>query len=84
MCQFNIPFTGSPDSLVQRARKEIQAAGGSFSGDESQGGFQAKTPLGSIQGTYRVLDQQIALAITKKPFLISCSRIQKQLEQVMR
>lgn len=83
MCQFNIPFSGQADSLLQRAKQEIERAGGFFTGDSAQGSFQAKTPIGSIEGSYQIFGQEISVAITKKPFLLSCSRIQKELSEVM-
>jgi hypothetical protein len=84
MCNFSIPFSGDAVSLMKRAQQEIESSGGAFSGDASQGNFQAKTPLGSIQGNYQIQDQTISLNITKKPFLLSCKRIQKELSEVMR
>lgn len=83
MCQFSIPFSGDAESLMQRARQEIERAGGAFNGDSAQGGFQAKTPLGSIHGSYQVTGQEISLEIIKKPFLLSCKRIEKELSNVM-
>lgn len=83
MCQFSIPFSGEPESLMKRARREIERAGGAFDGDAAQGSFRAKTPIGSIHGSYQVAGQEIALAITKKPILLSCKRIQKELAEVM-
>jgi len=83
MCQFSLPFTGDPETLLRRARQEIQGAGGAFTGDSMQGTFQAKTPLGSIQGSYQIAGQQIFLSILKKPFLLSCRRIETELAGVM-
>ncbi len=84
MCQFSIPFSGEPESLMKKARQEIERAGGAFEGDSTQGSFQAKTPIGSIHGSYQISGQAISLAITKKPILLSCKRIQKELAEVMR
>ena len=83
MCQFRIPFSGDAESLMERARQEIVRAGGALDGNATQGSFQAKTPLGSIQGSYQIVGQEISLVIKKKPFLLSCSRIQKELTEVM-
>ncbi len=83
MCQFNIPFSGDAESLIRRARQELLNAGGSFNGDSTQGNFQAKTPLGSIAGSYVISGQEISISITDKPFFISCRRIQKELTGVM-
>ena len=84
MCKFSIPFSGDAESLTQRARQEITQMSGAFNGDASQGNFRAKTPLGFIEGSYEVLGQHIALSIHKKPFLLSCKRIEKELTEVMR
>ena len=83
MCQFSIPFAGDPESLMKRAKQEIENAGGAFNGDLNHGSFQAKTPLGSIHGSFQVSGQAISLAIIKKPFLLSCKRIEKELSEVM-
>jgi hypothetical protein len=79
MCEFSIPFSGDPESLMKRARQEIERAGGVFNGDFTQGNFEAKTPLGSIHGSYQIAGQEIFLAIIKKPFLLSCKRIEQAL-----
>jgi len=52
-------------------------------GDETQGNFQVKTPLGSVGGKYAITGQEIMMHITKKPLLISCKRIEKELRDVM-
>lgn len=83
MCQFTIPYTGSADNLIGRARNEIQNAGGSFAGDMSHGNFEVKTPLGMVRGTYRMAENSISIAISKKPLLVSCSRIERELRDVM-
>ncbi|MCW3110658.1 MAG: hypothetical protein JWQ09_5164 [Segetibacter sp.] len=83
MCQFNISFSGDAESLITRAKQEIERSGGFFNGNAAQGDFQAKTPIGSIRGTYQIEGREISLAITKKPFLLSCTRIEKELTSVM-
>jgi hypothetical protein len=83
MCQFNLSFSGPAESLMSRAKQEIERAGGSLNGDSWQGSFRAKTPIGSIQGNYQVTGQEISLTIVKKPLLLSCKRIQKELGEVM-
>ncbi|MCW3080905.1 hypothetical protein [Segetibacter sp.] len=83
MCQFSIPFSGDAESLIKRAKQEIEKVGGNLMGDGTQGSFEGKTPIGSIEGSYRVEGQQISFNITDKPFLLSCSRIEKELSAVM-
>ena len=84
MCQFSIPFAGDALSLTKRANGEITRIGGVFRGDANSGIFRAKTPIGSVEGTYEVAGQEISLTISKKPFLLSCKRIEKELRGVIR
>lgn len=83
MCQFNVAFSGDAESLITRAKQEIERAGGTFNGNTTAGDFQAKTPIGSIKGSYKIVGQEISLAISKKPFLLSCAKIEKELSAVM-
>jgi len=83
MCQFTIPFPGSPEDLINRAQREIESAGGSFAGDSMQGNFAVKTPIGAVRGTYLMVPTGISVTISKKPLLVSCSRIEKELREVM-
>ena len=84
MCQFSLPFSGEAQGLLQRAKQSIENMGGVFNGDDSLGNFSTKTPIGSIEGSYQMLEGEIALSITKKPFLLSCSKIEKELRAHIR
>ncbi len=84
MCQFSIPFSGDSETLIKRVKQETERAGGAFSGDSQSGNFGVKTALGSIEGNYQIAGQEISIAITDKPFFISCERIQKELTGFMR
>lgn len=83
MCQFSLPIHGDAESLIQRAQNQITRTGGAFSGDATQGNFKAKTPIGAVEGSYHVIENEITLAITKKPFLLSCKKIENELRGVM-
>jgi hypothetical protein len=83
MCQFSIPFSADKESLLNRAKQEIEREGGSFQGNGDGGNFRARTPIGSIEGSYQIEGQQIFLVITRKPFLLSCKKIQKELSGIM-
>jgi hypothetical protein len=83
MCTFSLSTSSDTDSLLKRAKQEIERAGGIFNGDSSQGSFRAKTPIGSIEGSYEIEGQEIKLAILKKPLLLSCKRIEKELSAIM-
>ena len=83
MCQFTIPFAGAPEQLLDQAKSEIEKTGGSFNGDASNGIFEVKTVLGRIGGTYKLSGQQIDIVVNKKPLLVSCRKIEKELNAVM-
>jgi hypothetical protein len=83
MCDIRISFTSSAESLIERAKHEIEKAGGFFSGDSYSGNFQGKTPIGSISGSYQITGQEIHFSITKKPLLVSCRKIEKELRSAI-
>lgn len=83
MCRFNISFSEDPENLVRRAKQALERAGGSFNGNPVEGDFQAKTPIGFIKGSYQIEGQELSLSITKKPLLLSCKRIEKELSSAL-
>ncbi len=68
MCHFTIPFLGTDDALITKAKQEIENSGGSFEGNSLQGSFTVKTPLGIIEGAYHIIENQITIEVAKKPF----------------
>ena len=78
-CNFSIAFNSSSSALAEKARQAIMGAGGNFMGTEIAGNFNVSTPLGDIHGSYTIDAQVINVVITSKPFLVSCSMIEKQL-----
>ncbi|WP_207493839.1 hypothetical protein [Aridibaculum aurantiacum] len=83
MCSFNISLSSSPSVLIGRARQQIQRHGGTFNGDDTQGEIMIKSPMGTVAGSYHVIGNELQMRITKKPFLVSCSRIEKELRKVL-
>jgi hypothetical protein len=78
-CNFNIPFSGSPSDLLQRAQAAIHEQGGQFRGNDTSGFFNL-TVLGSeIKGSFNVSGQELNVTIDSKPFMIPCSTIQSYL-----
>jgi hypothetical protein len=78
-CNFSIPFSGSPSSVLNRAQAAIHDQGGHFRGDDMSGAFQL-TVLGSdITGSYNISGQELVVTIDSKPFMIPCSTIQSYL-----
>lgn len=82
-CNFSIAFDGRAEDLTNKARKEIEMAGGTFQGDENQGSFGIGTPLGQVKGNYTIEHSIFIIEITSKPMLVSCSRIENELRRYM-
>jgi hypothetical protein len=80
-CNFSIAFNGSPEELIERARKAITGAGGQFFGDASTGEFSLSTFIGKISGNYNAGPMKLEIEIMDKPVFISCSRIKEELEK---
>jgi hypothetical protein len=78
-CNFSIPFSISASEVAGKAKRAILSAGGNFQGDSAAGGFEVSTPLGGIRGSYIIQNSMINVTISSKPFLVSCSLIEKQL-----
>ena len=80
MCKFSIPFDGSADEILMGAGQQIANAGGVFNrASVAHGDFSIATPLGKVEGTYKVRQQSFDIEITDKPFFVSCDRIEKEL-----
>lgn len=83
-CNISIDFNGDPGELIRSAEQAIAGAGGSFSGNNSDGKFAINSPLGKVSGTYTVEGQSFNISITDKPFLVSCNRIEDELRKQIR
>lgn len=79
-CNFDIQLTMSADELATKAKKLVEDAGGTFSGDSTRGDITVKLPVGTVQGNYTVSGQTVSFNISKKPMLVPCSAIQSFLQ----
>lgn len=75
-CDFQIPFTGSADEVVVKARNAVQSQGGNFSGDASTGTFDVTAFGNTIKGSYTVAGTDLNIIIDSKPFFLPCSTIE--------
>ena len=82
-CNFSIPFNGSPEPLISKAKSAITTTGGQFSGDVAGGEFSLPTFVGTITGSYDVSPTQINIEISDKPFFLPCSKIEEELRKYM-
>jgi hypothetical protein len=82
-CSFDRAFTGSATDLVARARKGIEGAGGTLTGDATGGTFRIATPVGSVEGSFAVHGSSVHFDITRKPFLVSCGTIESKVDEFL-
>lgn len=74
-CKFKIPFSGSAEQVLNRARTAVEGQGGTFSGNESSGSFQVSV-MGTIIGNYTVNGNELEIDIDSKPMFVSCGMIE--------
>lgn len=75
-CKFSIPFSGSADQILAKAKSAVEGQGGKFEGDTNSGNFDVSVFGSTIGGSYTVTGQELNLVISDKPFLIPCSTIE--------
>ena len=79
-CDFSIPFSGSAEDVLAKAKKAVQGQGGNFTGDTSRGDFDVSVFGNKIVGNYTVSGQTLDVNITDKPFMVPCSAIESFLK----
>jgi hypothetical protein len=79
-CNLQFPFIDSVSDLVTNLKDRIEQANGDFNGNTSGGSFSVPTPLGRIEGTYKINGQLLLIAISKRPIIISCNKIAQFIE----
>ncbi len=80
-CNFNIPFSGTAESVIHKARTAVEGQGGSLTGDTNNGQFQVSVFGSTIAGMYTISDNQMQVHINDKPFIIPCSTIESFLSK---
>ncbi|WP_437592386.1 hypothetical protein [Sorangium sp. So ce1000] len=80
---FSVPFSGSSQDIIAKAKAAIEKAGGQFNGDEGKGGFSVPTPAGTVKGTYAISAQTFAVDITDKPFIMPGAAIESQVRKFL-
>lgn len=82
-CNFTIDCTEPVEQLIDKAQKAIISAKGTFEGDLEKGEFIIPTPIGKIEGNYKVQGASIAFEITDKPMILGCDRIESELKKYL-
>ena len=79
-CNFNIPFTGEPSIVLDKAKYAVEKQGGDFTGNTQQGNFNVTFFGQEIKGSYTVLGSELLIDIASKPFMVPCSAIESFLK----
>ena len=72
----NIPFQGSVNEFLEKAKGKIAKMNGTLTGNETAGGFDVNSSLGKVAGTYTVSGQSFTVTITEKPIMLGCGMIE--------
>ena len=85
MCEpFDVTFTGDAAQLVAKAKTEIEAQDGAFTGDTNAGTLNISLPIvGGIQGSYKISGQVITISITQKPQFVPCGMIESKIREAL-
>lgn len=79
-CNFKIPFSGSAEEVLNKAKSTVQSQGGNFSGNFNAGNFDVTVFGNTIKGSYTVEGSDLDIVIDSKPFLLPCSTIESYLK----
>ncbi len=82
-CNFSIPFSGDPSSILSKARSAVESQKGLFNGDNTSGNFEVTVLSNTIKGNYSVNGSIMNIAIFNKPFFVPCSTIEGFLRSKM-
>lgn len=75
-CNFNFPFTGNPEIVLNKAKSAVESQGGTFQGDQQSGNFNLTVFGNTIAGSYTLAGSSMEVIITEKPFLLPCGTIE--------
>ncbi len=79
---FTIIPSDEISALLARVKTAIMSSGGSFEGNEEEGVFFGKTPLGFIKGEYCCIRENgITVTIMDKPFFVPYSVIELKIRE---
>ena len=80
-CHFKIDFPGLAKEHIETAKTAIIKHGGKVVEKPNGGSFELSIGLGKIAGTYAIAGGEVTFNIDKKPFLIPCSVIEKEIKK---
>ncbi len=78
---FDIPFEGTAETILAKAKKAIEAGNGTMSGDGDTGSFSLPAGISKVKGKYLVEDNKLKVTITDKPIYVSGDMIENILKK---
>ena len=81
--QFTVKYPGDKSELPNK-KKSTVGDKGKLAGNDQQGSFEGSTPVGKFEGSYAINGDDITITISKKPFLVSNSRIKEEFEKALK
>ncbi|MBF6608024.1 MAG: hypothetical protein ITG00_04720 [Flavobacterium sp.] len=82
-CQFTIHYPQPKELLVAQLEDAMRKTNGEFNGDALGGVFSGNTPVGGFSGSYSIDGDMIFVTIDKKPWLVSCGRIEDEINNYL-
>ena len=82
-CKFSIYYPKPKSELVSELERAILKTNGEFYGDTTKGVFEGRTTVGGFSGFYIIDEDTINVTIEKKPFLVSCGRIEDEINNYL-
>lgn len=79
-CNFNIPFSGDPEVILEKAKHAVEKQSGNFTGDTNSGSFDVSFFGQSVAGSYTVSGSELNIVVDRKPFMVPCSAIESFLK----
>lgn len=84
MCNFAIEYPKSKDQMVNQLKIAIESqTDGIFQGDISAGLFSFSAKGFDLAGNYTINGDTVAVQITKKPWLLSCNKIEREIKKYL-
>ncbi len=82
-CKITIDYPHPKEEAVQKLKEAVENKGGTFEGNTSKGNFKVGTPLGAFEVEYVIKGDSITIDVLKKPLLISCKRIEEEIQKYL-
>jgi len=82
-CIIKIEYRQSKEEAIQKLKDAVEANGGTFTGDTTDGYFRIATPIGAFEVEYTIVNDTITITVLKKPLLVSCNRIKEEIEKYL-